>query len=73
VKNQYLIAMYKSLDTNEGIASFLGARESFMNDYQFYKKEMEIYNSINAKEIEVVCEKYMKEEKSVLVTSGKRN
>jgi zinc protease len=73
VKNQYLIGMYKSLDTNEGIASFLGLRESFMNDYQFYKKEMEIYNSINTNEIEDVCEKYLKDEKSVLITSGKRN
>lgn len=73
VKNQYLIQIYKTLDTNEGIASFLGARESFMNDYNFYKKEMDIYNSINVEEMMSVCHKYINEMKSILITSGKRN
>ena len=59
VKNQYLYQMVSQLDTNAGLAQFLGDREVHYGDYNFYKKEMEIYNSISLKELKDVCHKYL--------------
>ena len=54
-KNQYLIHYYNSLQTNAGSAEFLGLREGFYNDYNFYKKELLIYDSIQVEEVKKVC------------------
>lgn len=68
VKNQYLVQMLSSLDTNAGIASFLGNREVYFGDYSFYKKELEIYNSVSVEELKVVCQKYIDENKSIFLS-----
>jgi len=54
-KNQYLISYYRELETNAGLAHFLGLRESFFDDYSYYKKELEIYNSITKEEVLSSC------------------
>ncbi|CBW26167.1 putative zinc protease [Halobacteriovorax marinus SJ] len=54
-KNQYLISYYSQLQSNSGIASFVGLRENFYNDYSFYEKELEIYQSITAEQVKEVC------------------
>ena len=43
------------LETNSGVASFVGLRESFFGDFNYYKKELEIYSSISLDEIKTVC------------------
>ena len=54
-KNQYLVSYYNELQTNAGVASFLGQRESFFGDYMTYKDELQTYNSITLAEVQVVC------------------
>ncbi len=54
-KNQYLVSYYNELQTNAGVASFLGQRESFFGDYMTYKDELKTYNSITLAEVQVVC------------------
>ena len=54
-KNQYLMHYYNALQTNAGVAEFLGIREKFYDDYNFYKKELIIYDSIQIEEVKKVC------------------
>ena len=56
-KNQYMIQFYSELGSNSGIASFIGLRESFFNDYSFYHKELEIYKNITAEQVKTACKK----------------
>ena len=62
VKNQYLFSIFSDLDTNSGIARFLGDREVFYGDYDFYKKEMQIYDSITLQELRQACVRYLVEQ-----------
>lgn len=73
VKNQYLVHMISGLETNSGVAKFLGNREVFYNDYKFYKKEMDIYNSITKDELISACNKYLKKNKSLYLTIWDKN
>lgn len=68
VKNQYLVNFFEGLDTNNGIASFLGNRQAYYGDYGFYNKEMEIYNSITLEQVRSVCEKYLTKENSIFLS-----
>jgi zinc protease len=68
VKNQYLVQMLTGLDTNAGVARFLGDREIFYGDYNFYKKEYSIYNSVSVQELQQACEKYLKKENSIFLS-----
>ncbi len=54
-KNQFLISYYRELDTNAGVAHFIGLRQNFYDDYAHYKKELEIYNSITTDQIKASC------------------
>lgn len=68
VKNQYLVSMYKGLDTNAGVASFIGNREVFYGDYNYYNKEIEIYNSVTVEDIKEVCRSYLTPNKSIFLS-----
>ena len=68
VKNQYLVNFFSDLDTNNGIASFLGNRQAYYGDYAFYNKEMEIYNKITLDQVRHVCDKYITKENSIFLS-----
>lgn len=67
-KNQYLVGYYQSIKTNAGVAQFLGLRENTFNDYNYYQKELETYNSITADEVRQVCTQVFKGNKNIFVT-----
>lgn len=73
VKNQYLVGMISGLETNSGVAKFLGNEEVFYGDYSFYKKEMEIYNSITKEELVGACQKYLTSNKSIFLSIWDKN
>lgn len=54
-KNMYMVDYYVGFQTNSGIAQGLGLREAFFKDPDYYKKELEIYSSIDAAEVKSVC------------------
>lgn len=68
VKNQYFIDMVSGLDTNAGVAKFVGDREFFFGDYRFYKKELEIYRSITTDELKEACSKYLVKDKHLFIS-----
>lgn len=72
VKNNYLIDVYKGLDTNAGLASFLGERHTFYGDYRAYKKELETYAAITVNDVKTVCHELMKEP-SLFITVWDKN
>lgn len=73
VKNQFMIGMLSGLDTNSGVAKFLGNREVFFNDYNFYKKEFEIYKAVTEKDLKDACHKYLDPKKSVFLSIWSKN
>jgi len=73
VLNQYLYLRFKDLDTNQGIARFLGDREVYYGDYEFYKKEMGLYESITIDEIKNVCQKYIANKDYMMLTIWNKN
>lgn len=73
VKNQYLVDFFDGLDTNDGIAKFLGNRQAYYGDYKHYKKEMDIYNSITLDEVKTACKSYLKKDNSIYLTIWKKN
>ena len=73
VKNQYLYSSMSGLDTNSGIAEFLGNREVYYGDYNFYKKEMRVYDSITMQELKDVCEKYIKNKSALTLSIWNKN
>lgn len=55
IKNNYLVDLYGGLDTNAGLASFLGDRQTFMGDWRFYKKELEMYEKVTVDDVKTLC------------------
>jgi zinc protease len=72
-KNKLLVEYYGELNTNYGVASFLGLRENFFNDYNYYKKELEIYESITLNEVVNVCKEYFLKDNYVLLNIWNKN
>lgn len=68
VKNQYLLDMISGLDTNAGVARFLGDRQVYYGDYKFYDKEFEIYNSVTVDELKKACVKYLKKKNALFLS-----
>ena len=55
IKNNYLVDLYGGLDTNAGLASFLGDRQELMGDWRFYKKELELYEEVKVEDVKSAC------------------
>lgn len=55
IKNNYLVDLYGGLDTNAGLAQFLGDREALMGDWKYYKKELELYERVTVKDVRDLC------------------
>jgi zinc protease len=72
-KNQYLIGYVSEIETNQGVAHFLGLRENFFGDYEYYKKEMEIYNSITVDEVKSTCRDLFSGNDHIFVTSWNKH
>jgi len=72
-KNQLLISYISEMETNAGIAHFLGLRENAYGDYSFYKKEMDIYNSITVDEVKSSCRDLFKDKKYLMVSVWDRH
>ncbi len=72
-KNQYLLQYFGEINTNQGIAHFLGLRESFFNDYSYYKKELAIYQEITEEELRSTCEQLVKSTDTVYLSVWDKN
>ena len=72
VKNNYLLDIYKGLDSNAGLASFLGEAQTFYGDYRLYKKELQTYASLGVNEVKAVCHELVKEP-SLFITVWDKN
>lgn len=68
IKNNYLVSLYSGLETNSGIARFIGSSEQDHNDYSHYKEELEIYNSIQADEVISACHKVFDVKKAIFTS-----
>ena len=68
VKNQYLVDMFSSLDTNAGVARFIGDREFYYGDHAFYTQEMKNYNNVTVKALKSACKSYLKRENSHFIS-----
>jgi zinc protease len=55
VKNNYLTDLYRGLDTNAGLAQFLGDRQLHFNDWRFYKQELDMYEKVTVADVKSVC------------------
>lgn len=67
-KNQYMLGYVSEIETNDGVAQFLGLREAFFKDYRYYKKEIEVYNSITVDEVKQSCQTLFNSGKHILVS-----
>jgi zinc protease len=73
VKNNLLIKFYSELETNGGIADYLGTQEVYTGDFRNYSKEVEVYNSITVEEVQKNCMDILKLEKSYFLTIWDKN
>ncbi len=68
VVNQYLVEMLSGLETNAGVARFIGDREVYFGSYEFYKDEINTYRSVTVEELESACQKYLADADSLFLT-----
>lgn len=55
IKNNYLVDLYGGLETNAGLAQFLGDRQMLFGDWKFYKKELQLYEDVSVNDVLKVC------------------
>lgn len=55
IKNNYLVDLYSGLDTNAGLAQFLGDRQMLYGDWRHYKKELEQYEKVTVEDVKTLC------------------
>jgi len=55
VKNNYLTGLYGGLDTNAGLASFLGERQIVFGNWSFYKEELDMYERVTVEDVKKIC------------------
>jgi len=67
-KNQYMISYYEQLQSNAGVARFLGFRENFFGDYNYYKKELDIYNSMTIQDVMSACKSLFKNNRGMFLS-----
>ena len=60
-RNQYLAAQFHQIQTNAGVARYLGQWESSFGDFNHYKRELEAYQTIPPGEIARECESLFEE------------
>lgn len=72
-KNQFMIDYYSSLDSNSGLASFIGNREIYYGDPYFYQKEIDIYQSITIEEVKQACNEVIRKTRPIYLNIWKNN
>lgn len=55
IKNNYLVDLYSGLDTNAGLAQFLGDRQMIFGNWKHYKNELEQYEKVTVKDVKDLC------------------
>ena len=55
IKNNYLVDLYSGLDTNAGLAHFLGDRQMLFGDWKHYKEELRQYEKVTVKDVKSIC------------------
>lgn len=55
VKNNYQTDLYSGLDTNAGLAQFLGERQLLFGDWRVYKNELAEYEKVTVEQVKQVC------------------
>jgi zinc protease len=56
VKNNYLVDLYSGLDTNAGLAQFLGDRQLIFGNWKHYKNELENYEKVTVQDVKDLCQ-----------------
>lgn len=72
-KNQYLLDYYHALETNAGMAQFVGLREVTFKDYENYKKELKIYSNITTEEVLQACKQVFASKDNMFLTIWRKN
>lgn len=67
IKNNYLVDLYSSLDSNAGLAQFLGERQVLYGDWELYRKELELYEQVSVADVKSACEEVF-DNKNVFVS-----
>ncbi len=62
IKNNYLVDLYSGLDSNAGLAQFLGERQLLFGDWKKYQEELGLYEKVTVNDVKSVCHE---------ITSGK--
>lgn len=73
VKNQYETSLFRDLDSNAGVAQFVGDRQAFYGDWAYYRKEWQIYTALTAAEVRRACEEMLASPHHVWVTVWEKN
>ncbi len=55
IKNNYLVDLYSGLDSNAGLAQFLGERQILFGNWQRYRQELELYEKVTVQDVKNVC------------------
>jgi zinc protease len=67
-KNQYLLGYYSELESNAGVAHFLGLRELFFQDYSHYRKELLSYASVTLEDVKTVCKDIIRADQHLFIS-----
>jgi zinc protease len=67
-KNQYLLSYYSELESNAGVAHFLGLRELFFQNYAHYKKELASYAAVTLEDVKNVCKEIVRADQHLFIS-----
>ncbi len=55
IKNNYLVDLYAGLDSNAGLAQFLGERQLLFGNWKKYQDELSLYEKVSVEDVKSVC------------------
>lgn len=71
IKKQILVSFYRSIEQNHSLASSLGEREVFHQDYQSYERELEEYQRVSVDDVRNACFSLLHSPKELFTTLSK--
>jgi zinc protease len=72
-KNQYMVGYFNGIQTNAGMASFLGSQENYYGDYSHYLKEIDIYNKITVDQLKKTCHEVFDGDEYIFLSSWEKH